>query len=665
MSSSNLIVFYFVFSKRQTQPNSFIMKKDRIKTIMTPYKIKTIEKLLEEEKIKSQLKKEEIQKLIKDCKTNEKQTKWFDISSNNYYKPKVIYYCSDEEIEELLTEAKKRMFDIKERYRYFYAQLLMYIAFSYQWKENIEKEFKEFFSNNIYLLSVDDALTQGPKNSYSSYLFSLLNSKVDFFKNNEKDEVNNTSICGKYFSTLLELSCKSDTESDILPFIEKLLTKNNPKEQKEKLLRDTKDQLIRYCIIRKKFNSDFLKIPEGMLTCSLDLSKLPNDIIGNKDEITYLNFIGKVYDIKQLSILTIISFKDILKMAFSSPKDKIALTYISIFQNIKLKNCIFIYNDDDDDDTKKKKIKKYFKSEAYYQEIDISEIGFEYFIGKNNMYRSTHENKYYCIKKNKEFKLTNLIPNWYFIDIESTPYELFKIFSIKLNSKKDRILSIEFNFEDKTSCDLLTLINPKNEEKIIDINLNGTERINLLKLKNCIKYFINSNLKNILEEDNYTLPPKGETFKKELRRIIQTFYWNGLLSQEINADDILRDFREKKISLLSDEEMKEKNKENYVKQLITSALNSGSSLPSFIDNITINEADMLTILQTSLSLTDNYQKLAQEVISIYYNSKDKENKKNRGVITFLYNLIKSQKNKYFLFFIKIMEYSQSLCKNIP
>ena len=136
-----------------------------------------------------------------------------------------------------------------------------------------------------------------------------------------------------------------------------------------------------------------------------------------------------------------------------------------------------------------------------------------------------------------------------------------KIFSIKLNSKKDRILSIEFNFEDKTSCDLLTLINPKNEEKIIDINLNGTERINLLKLKNCIKYFINSNLKNILEEDNYTLPPKGETFKKELRRIIQTFYWNGLLSQEINADDILRDFREKKISLLSDEEMKEKNKE--------------------------------------------------------------------------------------------------------
>ena len=74
---------------------------------------------------------------------------------------------------------------------------------------------------------------------------------------------------------------------------------------------------------------------------------------------------------------------------------------------------------------------------------------------------------------------------------------------------------------------------------------------------------------------------------------------------------------------------------------------------------------MLTILQTSLSLTDNYQKLAQEVISIYYNSKDKENKKKRGVITFLYNLIKSQKNKYFLFFIKIMEYSQSLCKNIP
>ena len=69
-------------------------------------------------------------------------------------------------------------------------------------------------------------------------------------------------------------------------------------------------------------------------------------------------------------------------------------------------------------------------------------------------------------------------------------------------------------------------------------------------------------------------------------------------------------------------------------------------MPSFIDNITINEADMLTILQTSLSLTDNYQKLAQEVISIYYNSKDKENKKNRGVITFLYNLIKSQKNKY-------------------
>ena len=556
MSSSNLIVFYFVFSKRQTPPNSFIMKKDKIKTmIMTPYKIKTIEELLKEEKIKSQLKQEEIRKLIEDCKTNEKQTKWFDISSNNYYKPKVIYYCSDEEIEELLTEAKKRMFDIKERYRYFYAQLLMYIAFSYQWKENIEKEFKEFFSNNIYLLSVDDALTQGPKNSYSSYLFSLLNSKVDFFKNNEKDEVNNTSICGKYFSTLLELSCKSDTESDILPFIEKLLTKNNPKEQKEKLLRDTKDQLIRYCIIRKKFNSDFLKIPEGMLTCSLDLSKLPNDIIGNKDEITYLNFIGKVYDIKQLSILTIISFKDILKMAFSSPKDKIALTYISIFQNIKLKNCIFIYNDAH---IKKEKISEYFQS-GDYQEIDISEIGFEYFIGKNNMYRSTHENKYYCIKKNKEFKLTNLIPNWYFIDIESTPYELFKIFSIKLNSKKDCILSIEFNFEDETSCDLSTLI--KNEEKIIDINLNGTERINLLKLKNCIKYFINSNLKNILEEDNYTLPPKGETFKQELRRIIQTFYWNGLLSQEINADDILRDFREKKISLLSDEEMKEKNKE--------------------------------------------------------------------------------------------------------
>ena len=69
-------------------------------------------------------------------------------------------------------------------------------------------------------------------------------------------------------------------------------------------------------------------------------------------------------------------------------------------------------------------------------------------------------------------------------------------------------------------------------------------------------------------------------------------------------------------------------------------------MPSFIDNITINEADMLTILQTSLSLTDNYQKLAQEVISIYYNSKDKENKKNRGVITFLYNFMKSQKNKY-------------------
>ena len=558
MSSSNLIVFYFVFSKRQTPPNSFIMKKDKIKTmIMTPYKIKTIEELLKEEKIKSQLKQEEIRKLIEDCKTNEKQTKWFDISSNNYYKPKVIYYCSDEEIEELLTEAKKRMFDIKERYRYFYAQLLMYIAFSYQFKENIDKEFKDFFSNNIYLLSVDDALTPIPNNSYSRYLFSLLNSKVDFFKNNEKDEVNNTSICGKYFSTLLELSCKSDTESDILPFIEKLLTKNNPKEQREKLLRDTKDQLIRYCIIRKKFNSDFLKIPEGMLTCSLDLSKLPNDIIGNKDEITYLNFIGKVYDITNLSILTRISFKDILKMAFSSPKDKIALTYISIFQNIKLKNCIFIYNDAH---IKKEKISEYFQS-GDYQEIDISESGFEYLIDKKNMYRITYENKYYCIKKDSEFELTNLIPNWYFIDIESTPYELFKIFSIKLNSKKDRILSIEFNFEDKTSCDLLTLINPKNEEKIIDINLNGTERINLLKLKNCIKYFINSNLKNILEEDNYTLPPKGETFKQELRRIIQTFYWNGLLSQEINADDILRDFREKKISLLSDEEMKEKNKE--------------------------------------------------------------------------------------------------------
>ena len=566
MSSSNLNVFYFVFSKRQTPPNSFIMKRDKIKTIMTPYKIKTIEELLKEEKIKSQLNQEEIRKLIKDCKTNEKQIKWFDISSNNYYKPKVIYYCSDEEIEELLTEVKKRMFDNQERYLYFYAQLLMYIAFSYQFKENIDKEFKDFFSNNIYLLSVDDALTPIPNNSYSRYLFSLLNSKVDFFKNNEKDEVNNTSICGKYFSTLLKLSCESDTKIDtnidtkdnILSFIEKLLTKNNPKEQREKLLRDTKDQLIRYCIIRKKFNSNFLKIPEGMLTCSLDLSKLPNDIIGNKDEITYLNFIGKVYDIKNLSILTIISFKDILKMAFSSPKDKIALTYISIFQNIKLKNCIFIYNDAH---TKKEKISEYFQSKDDYEEIDISESGFEYLIDKKNMYRSTYENKYYCIKKDSEFELTNLIPNWYFIDIESTPYELFKIFSIKLNSKKDRILSIEFNFEDKTSCDLLTLINPKNEEKIIDINLNETEIINLLKLKNCIKYFINSNLKNILEEDNYTLPPKGETFKKELRRIIQTFYWNGLLSQEINADDILRDFREKKISLLSDEEMKEKNKE--------------------------------------------------------------------------------------------------------
>ena len=563
MSSSNLIVFYFVFSKRQTQPNSFIMKRDKIKTMMTPYKIKTIEELLEEEKIKSQLKQEEIHKLRNDCKTNEKQTKWFDISSNNYYKPKVIYYCSDEEIEELLTEVKKRMFDIKERYLYFYAQLLMYIAFSYQFKENIDKEFKDFFSNNIYLLSVDDALTQNPKNSYSSYLFSLLNSKVDFFKNNEKDEVNNTSICGKYFSTLLKLSCESDTKIDtnidtkdnILPFIEKLLTKNNPKEQREKLLRDTKDQLIRYCIKKNKCNSSFLKIPEGMLTCSLDLSKLPNDIIGNKDEITYLNFIGKVYDIKNLSILTIISFKDILKMAFSSPKDKIALTYISIFQNIKLKNCIFIYNDAH---TKKEKISEYFQSKDDYEEIDISESGFEYLIDKKNMYRSTYENKYYCIKKDSEFELTNLIPNWYFIDIESTPYELFKIFSIKLNSKKDCILSIEFNFEDKTSCDLLTLINPKNEEKIIDINLNETEIKNLSKLKNCIKYFINSNLKNILEEDNYTLPPKGETFKKELRRIIQTFYWNGLLSQEINADDILRDFREKKISLLSDEEMKER-----------------------------------------------------------------------------------------------------------
>ena len=568
MSSSNLIVFYFVFSKRQTQPNSFIMKKDKIKTMMTPYKIKTIEELLKEEKIKSQLKQEEIRKLIKDCKTNEKQTKWFDISSNNYYKPKVIYYCSDEEIEELLTEAKKRMFDMQEKYRYFYAQLLMYIAFSYQFKENIDKEFKDFFSNNIYLLSVDDALTQNPKNSYSSYLFSLLNSKVDFFKNNEKDEVNNTSICGKYFSTLLKLSCESDTKIDtnidtkdnILSFIEKLLTKNNPKEQKEKLLRDTKDQLIRYCIIRNKCNSHFLKIPEGMLTCSLDLSKLPNDIIGNKDEITYLNFIGKVYDIKNLSILTIISFKDILKMAFSSPKDKIALTYISIFQNIKLKNCIFIYNDAHTKKERKEKIKKYFQPKDEnddYQEIDISEKGFEEMIAKKHMYRSTDENKYYyCIKKDSEFKLTNLIPNWYFIDIESTPYELFKIFSIKLNSKKDCILSIEFNFEDETSCALKTLI--KNEEKIIDINLNETEKKNLSKLKNCIKYFINSNLKNILEEDNYTLPPKGETFKKELRRIIQTFYWNGLLSQEINADDILRDFREKKISLLSDEEMKER-----------------------------------------------------------------------------------------------------------
>ena len=573
MSSSNLIVFYFVFSKRQTPPNSFIMKRDKIKTmIMTPYKIKTIEELLKEEKIKSQLKQEEIRKLIKDCKTNEKQTKWFDISSNNYYKPKVIYYCSDEEIEELLTEVKKRMFDIKERYLYFYAQLLMYIAFSYQFKENIDKEFKDFFSNNIYLLSVDDALTPNPNNSYSRYLFSLLNSKVDFFKNNEKDEVNNTSICGKYFSTLLKLSCESDTKIDtnidtkdnILPFIEKLLTKNNPKEQREKLLRDTKDQLIRYCIIRNKCNSHFLKIPEGMLTCSLDLSKLPNDIIGNKDEITYLNFIGKVYDITKLSILTRISFKDILKMAFSSPKDKIALTYISIFQNIKLKNCIFIYNDAHTKKETKEKIIKYFQPKDEkddYEEIDISKIGFKDMIDKKHMYRSTYENKYYCIKKDSEFELTNLIPNWYFIDIESTPYELFKIFSIKLNSKKDCILSIEFNFEDKTSCDLLTLINPKNEEKIIDINLNETEIINLLKLKNCIKYFINSNLKNILEEDNYTLPPKGETFKKELRRIIQTFYWNGLLSQEINADDILRDFREKKISLLSDEEMKEKNKE--------------------------------------------------------------------------------------------------------
>ena len=59
MSSSNLIVFYFVFSKRQTQPNSFIMKRDKIKTmIMTPYKIKTIEELLKEEKIKSQLKQD-------------------------------------------------------------------------------------------------------------------------------------------------------------------------------------------------------------------------------------------------------------------------------------------------------------------------------------------------------------------------------------------------------------------------------------------------------------------------------------------------------------------------------------------------------------------------------------------------------------------------------
>ena len=59
MSSSNLIVFYFVFSNRQTPPNSFIMKRDKIKTmIMTTYKIKTIEELLKEEKIKSQLKQD-------------------------------------------------------------------------------------------------------------------------------------------------------------------------------------------------------------------------------------------------------------------------------------------------------------------------------------------------------------------------------------------------------------------------------------------------------------------------------------------------------------------------------------------------------------------------------------------------------------------------------
>ena len=92
-----------------------------------------------------------------------------------------------------------------------------------------------------------------------------------------------------------------------------------------------------------------------MLTCSLDLSKFPDDIIGNKDEITYLNFVGKINNVTKLSNLTRIPFKDILKMAFTSSSDKIAVTYISIFQNIQLKNCIFIYNDAD---KKKEKISR-------------------------------------------------------------------------------------------------------------------------------------------------------------------------------------------------------------------------------------------------------------------------------------------------------------------
>lgn len=648
MSSSSLLVFYFVFAKREGWSNSFIMKRDKIKTRLEENSIKTFEDLLNEDKIKSQLKPEEIQKLTKECKNNEKQKKWFENSTNNYYKPKVVYYCSENEIEDMLKEAKKSM---QEKYRYFYAQLLMFIAFSYPCQETIENEFKDFFSDNIYLLSVNDALSQNT--NYSHYLLSLLNSNIDFFQNNEKDEVN-TSICGRYFSTILKLPY--DNNINILQSIEKLLNNDKEtKEKKEKLLRDIKDQLIHYCIVNNKCNSSFLKIPKGMFTCSLDLSKFPDDIIGNKDEITYLNFVGKINNVTKLSNLTRIPFKDILKMAFTSSSDKIAVTYISIFQNIQLKNCIFIYNDAD---KKKEKISKYYQS-SNYSEIDINEIGFEDMIAKKNMCKSTVENKYYCIKKDSQLKLTNLIPNWYFIDIESTPYELFKIFSIKLNSKKDCIISIEFNFEDNTSCDFLTLINLINQNKKGE-PLNEEAIKHLLNLKNCIKYFINSNLKNILEEDNYTLPPNGETFRQELRRIIQTFYWIGLLNQKIPEDVILKDLKDNKIPLLSDEEKKD---ENYLNKLIISVLVSGkeaSSLPSFIDYIQISKENMITILQTSLSLTKNYQKLVQEAISIYYNSKDKEHKPNREIITFLYNMIKSQKNKYFLFFSKIMEYSQSL-----